>query len=566
MIRTVALQLFSALSFLHRRGIVHADLKPENILLTTPIDQILANPRCLEIRLVDFGIAFSVQEPPPPTTELQTLQYRAPEVLLGLPFAPAMDVWSAGCILAELTLRLPLFPAADPHELLQLMAQRLGHAPSMPPTLPRTAQSDRLRLAALQRQYGTAHPENPQLYESLQAVDAHFAQLAAFGLLRFDPTHRLTAEEVLRQPFFYRRWLGAPHSAGPGPSVMLRGLVEPGPLFSGEGLPMPARSLWRLRAATAEKAHAVTAAAAATHARRTAAGAGPSGAPRLPALLLLPGTVIPAARRVGCVLAKEAAAPTGQPSTLFAHAPLPAAVKPEDGRASLSAVAPPTATPAAATHRAPPQQPVKSESGGEGRISQGASISGRLPTGMVPGVQGRPPPMLSPTKQGSEVPAKASTPAAAAAAMTPRTTAKPDEEAAPRSRSKPMLPIELSPTPSTTSSGGDENAAAGGPRTDSMNQTTPSKRPAAAGAAGAGGAKRGRPGGRAQDSAKERPKKRRRGRRAVSLEKGAGAGVDAAPAPDSGAAPEGGPGSERRARRGRGGGENSKPWWVSHGY
>ena len=103
-VRAIAVQLFSAMSFLHGKGgYIHADLKPENVLITLE-DSINGNlwtnihPK---IKVVDLGNALSYHRNIN-TFEVQSLYYRAPEVLFGNEISAAIDMWSIGCILVEL--------------------------------------------------------------------------------------------------------------------------------------------------------------------------------------------------------------------------------------------------------------------------------------------------------------------------------------------------------------------------------------------------------------------------------------------------------------------------------
>jgi cyclin-dependent kinase 12/13 len=94
-------QLFEALNYCHRNGILHRDLKPSNILL---------NPRG-EVKLADFGLSRPYDGRKNYTNRVVTLWYRAPELLLGSQrYGPGIDMWSAGCILGELLLNQPLLP------------------------------------------------------------------------------------------------------------------------------------------------------------------------------------------------------------------------------------------------------------------------------------------------------------------------------------------------------------------------------------------------------------------------------------------------------------------------
>ncbi|XP_034432004.1 homeodomain-interacting protein kinase 3-like isoform X2 [Hippoglossus hippoglossus] len=105
-IRPILQQLATSLDFLKSAGFIHSDLKPENILMVDPVRQ------PLKVKLIDFGLACN--NPGEQTGHtLQTLWYRSPEILQGVPFNEAIDVWSLGCIAAELFMGRPLFPALD---------------------------------------------------------------------------------------------------------------------------------------------------------------------------------------------------------------------------------------------------------------------------------------------------------------------------------------------------------------------------------------------------------------------------------------------------------------------
>ncbi|KAL6090098.1 hypothetical protein STEG23_012846 [Scotinomys teguina] len=120
-IRTVTLQVLRALARLKELAIIHADLKPENIML---VDQ----TRCpFRVKVIDFGSAsiFSevryVKEP-----YIQSRFYRAPEILLGLPFCEKVDVWSLGCIMAELHLGWPLYPGNNEYDQVRYICETQG--------------------------------------------------------------------------------------------------------------------------------------------------------------------------------------------------------------------------------------------------------------------------------------------------------------------------------------------------------------------------------------------------------------------------------------------------------
>lgn len=116
--KTLMLQLCSATDYLHSNWIVHRDLKTSNILL---------NNRG-QIKLADFGMARYTSNPPPRLTQLVvTLWYRAPELLLGAEtYGFEIDIWSLGCILAELLTRDPLFQGKNEVSQLSAIFNLLG--------------------------------------------------------------------------------------------------------------------------------------------------------------------------------------------------------------------------------------------------------------------------------------------------------------------------------------------------------------------------------------------------------------------------------------------------------
>ncbi|CAB1434970.1 unnamed protein product [Pleuronectes platessa] len=114
-IRPILQQLAASLVFLNSAGIIHADLKPDNIMLADRVRQ------PLKVKVIDFGVAFNDPEKMTGVT-VQTLWYRSPEILYEEPFSGAIDVWSLGCIAAELSMGTPLFRANDEDDLMRQIA------------------------------------------------------------------------------------------------------------------------------------------------------------------------------------------------------------------------------------------------------------------------------------------------------------------------------------------------------------------------------------------------------------------------------------------------------------
>ncbi|XP_016356059.1 homeodomain-interacting protein kinase 1-like isoform X5 [Sinocyclocheilus anshuiensis] len=121
-IRPILQQVATALMKLKSLGLIHADLKPENIMLVDPIRQ------PYRVKVIDFGSASHVSKAGC-STYLQSRYYRAPEIILGLPFCEAIDMWSLGCVIAELFLGWPLYPGASEYDQIQYISQTQGLPP-----------------------------------------------------------------------------------------------------------------------------------------------------------------------------------------------------------------------------------------------------------------------------------------------------------------------------------------------------------------------------------------------------------------------------------------------------
>lgn len=119
LIRRFAIQLLTSLRFMHKHKVVHCDLKPENILLRQPNKS--------GIRVIDFGSSCFENETV--YTYIQSRFYRSPEVILGLKYGMPIDMWSFGCILAELFAGLPIFPGEDEAEQLACIMEIFGPPP-----------------------------------------------------------------------------------------------------------------------------------------------------------------------------------------------------------------------------------------------------------------------------------------------------------------------------------------------------------------------------------------------------------------------------------------------------
>ncbi|KAK3818327.1 MAG: kinase-like domain-containing protein [Linnemannia gamsii] len=116
LIKRFCTQLLQSLDLLSKHNVVHCDLKPENILLKHPTKS--------SIKVIDFGS--SCLENEKVYTYIQSRFYRSPEVILGMAYSMAIDMWSLGCILAELYTGYPLFPGENEQEQLSCIMEIQG--------------------------------------------------------------------------------------------------------------------------------------------------------------------------------------------------------------------------------------------------------------------------------------------------------------------------------------------------------------------------------------------------------------------------------------------------------
>lgn len=119
-LQTIIKSILEGLRTIQRHQIIHSDLKPENILRI--------NNESSKIKIVDFGSSRFASQPF--ATYIQSRYYRAPEVILRLPHSYSIDMWSLGCVAAELLVGLPIFPGNSETQMLLYITERLGPFPA----------------------------------------------------------------------------------------------------------------------------------------------------------------------------------------------------------------------------------------------------------------------------------------------------------------------------------------------------------------------------------------------------------------------------------------------------
>lgn len=197
-VRRLAQDIISTLAFLHTElRMIHTDLKPENILLESPDNE---EGLGSSFTIADFGSASFYRPERPDSDLISTRPYRAPEVVLGMPWTPKADVWSLACILFEVYYGGRLFEVHDDHEHLNKFEQRLGKIPAAfarPSKLFRRFFDD---AGNINRRPTT--PVSRTIGEILRG-EAEFMDLIR-QMLMFDPNQRISCEAALNHPFMLR--------------------------------------------------------------------------------------------------------------------------------------------------------------------------------------------------------------------------------------------------------------------------------------------------------------------------------------------------------------------------
>lgn len=184
-------QLIRGVAFCHANLILHRDLKPQNLLVS----------KRGELCIADFGLARPFGAPSRIyNNEVVTLWYRSPDVLLGsVLYSTNVDIWSIGCIMAELVRGTPLFPGADPQDQLRKIFKCLG-TPNLS-TWPGVEELEGWKKRdVLFETWAQEYKAIP--FESLFPMLEPAGRELLSRLLAYPPEHRIPAHEALRHPYF----------------------------------------------------------------------------------------------------------------------------------------------------------------------------------------------------------------------------------------------------------------------------------------------------------------------------------------------------------------------------
>ncbi|GAB1291318.1 Dual specificity tyrosine-phosphorylation-regulated kinase 4 [Apodemus speciosus] len=204
-VRRFTLSVLKCLQMLYVEKIIHCDLKPENI--------VLYQRGQVTVKVIDFGS--SCYEHQKVYTYIQSRFYRSPEVILGHPYNMAIDMWSLGCIMAELYTGYPLFPGENEVEQLACIMEVLGLPPAH---LVQTASRRQIFFDSkgfpkniTNNRGEKRYPDSKDLTMMVKTYDSSFLDFLRRCLV-WEPSLRMTPDQALKHA-----WIHEPRKFKPRP-------------------------------------------------------------------------------------------------------------------------------------------------------------------------------------------------------------------------------------------------------------------------------------------------------------------------------------------------------------
>lgn len=189
-VRDFTKQVLTGLANLNTLSIIHCDLKPENLLFSV---NSLTN-----LKIIDFGSSCFYHEKV--HSYVQSRFYRAPEIILGIPYCSSIDIWSLGCLICEMFTGEVLFPAENEEDLVALMIELIGP----PPMWILEKAVKKLRIWDLDRIILSNGKEIKARSKKIATSDSLMLDLI-FKCLEWDPEKRIKAQDAILHPWLIKK-------------------------------------------------------------------------------------------------------------------------------------------------------------------------------------------------------------------------------------------------------------------------------------------------------------------------------------------------------------------------
>ena len=195
LVRSLLFQLLRGIEYCHSQNVLHRDLKPQNLLIN----------KAFELKLADFGLARAFGIPVRKYThEVVTLWYRPPDVLLGSTnYGTAVDIWSVGCIFAEMLTGRPLFSGKSEVDQLFRIFKTFGSPTEK--TFPSMVDLPQYEAIMAMPEFQVQYPGESvdTIIPGLEQAEGGELMIDLLSqMLKYEPSERISAQEALEHPLF----------------------------------------------------------------------------------------------------------------------------------------------------------------------------------------------------------------------------------------------------------------------------------------------------------------------------------------------------------------------------